>query len=89
MSLSTQPWRFVLLAVPAAMMVHWSITAQAPAPGFANFEGAQTNPIRLSTDSKHLFAVNTANASLSVFDVTQAANRCCCRRFLQGWSQYP
>ncbi len=74
MSLSTQPsWRFVLLAVLAAMMIHWSITAQAPVPGFANFEGAQTNPIRLSNDGTHLFAVNTPNASLSVFNVSQAA----------------
>jgi YVTN family beta-propeller protein len=38
---------------------------------FANFEAAQTNPIRLSADRTRLFAVNTANASLSVFDVTQ------------------
>jgi YVTN family beta-propeller protein len=39
--------------------------------GFADFEAAQTNPIRLSADGTRLFAVNTANASLSVFDVTQ------------------
>jgi YVTN family beta-propeller protein len=44
--------------------------AQAPAPVFANFEEAQTNPVRLSVDGTRLFAVNTANASLSVFDVT-------------------
>jgi YVTN family beta-propeller protein len=44
--------------------------AQAPPPAFANFEESQTNPIRLSPDGTRLFAVNTANASLSVFDVT-------------------
>lgn len=44
----------------------------APVPvGFANFEPAQTNPIRLSSDGTRLFAVNTPNNSLSVFDVTQ------------------
>ncbi len=39
-------------------------------PVFTNFEGSQTSPIRLSPDGTRLFAVNTANASLSVFDVT-------------------
>jgi YVTN family beta-propeller protein len=37
---------------------------------YANFEASQTNPIRLSVDGKRLFAVNTANSSLSVFNVT-------------------
>jgi len=41
---------------------------------YANFEPAQTRPIRLSKDGKHLFAVNTANNSLSVFDVSKPAS---------------
>jgi YVTN family beta-propeller protein len=40
---------------------------------YANFEGAQTNPIRLSPDRSRLFAVNTAAGTLSVFDLAQAA----------------
>jgi YVTN family beta-propeller protein len=44
--------------------------AQAPPAGYANFEGSQTNPVRLSPDGARLFAVNTPNGSLSVFDVT-------------------
>lgn len=40
---------------------------------YANFEPAQTNPIRLSKDGKVLFAVNTANNSLSVFNVSKPA----------------
>src|ERR1700722_11468201 len=44
--------------------------AQAPPAGYANFEGSQTNPVRLSPDGTRLFAVNTPNGSLSVFDVT-------------------
>jgi DNA-binding beta-propeller fold protein YncE len=48
--------------------------AQAPPPSYANFEPAQTNPIRLSADGTRLFAVNTPNNSLSVFDVTQPAS---------------
>src|SRR5439155_7178805 len=35
-----------------------------------NFEGAQTNPLRLSPDGTKLLAVNTPDARLSVFDVT-------------------
>jgi YVTN family beta-propeller protein len=45
----------------------------SPPPGFANFEPAETNPIRLSVDGTRLFAVNTPNNSLSVFDVSQPA----------------
>jgi DNA-binding beta-propeller fold protein YncE len=44
--------------------------AQASSPAYANFEAAQTNPIRLSADGARLFAVNTDNSSLSVFDVS-------------------
>jgi DNA-binding beta-propeller fold protein YncE len=44
--------------------------AQSGAPAYANFEPSQTNPIRISADGTRLFAVNTANSSLSVFDVT-------------------
>jgi DNA-binding beta-propeller fold protein YncE len=41
--------------------------------GYANFEGSQANPIRLSADGTRLFVVNTPNASLSVFNVTTPA----------------
>ncbi|HXI42233.1 MAG TPA: beta-propeller fold lactonase family protein [Bryobacteraceae bacterium] len=44
--------------------------AQVPLSAYVNFEGAQTNPIRLSPDGTRLFVVNTADARLSVFDVT-------------------
>jgi YVTN family beta-propeller protein len=44
--------------------------AQVPLASYVNFEGAQTNPVRLSADGTRLFAVNTPNASLSVFDVS-------------------
>jgi YVTN family beta-propeller protein len=48
--------------------------AQVPPGAYANFEGSQTNPIRLSADGTRLFAVNTADARLSVFDVSFPAN---------------
>jgi DNA-binding beta-propeller fold protein YncE len=45
-------------------------TVHAQAGVFANFEGAQTNPIRLSADGTRLYAVNTPNQTLSVFSLT-------------------
>src|SRR5579862_6930059 len=48
-----------------------SVTAQVPPNQFVNFEGAQTNPVRISADGSRLFAVNTPNASVSVFDLTE------------------
>src|SRR5436190_12989920 len=51
----------------------WSIQVFS-APNYVNFEGKQTSPVRLSADGTRLFAVNTPDARLSVFDVTQASN---------------
>ena len=62
--------RVACLAAFVALLALVTTTAQAPPPAFANFEEAQTNPIRLSADGTRLFAVNTANNTLSVFDVT-------------------
>ena len=55
-----------------SIFVHLTPALQGQAAQPANFEGAQTNPVRLSADGSRLFAVNTANASLSVFDVSRA-----------------
>src|SRR4029077_13554672 len=41
---------------------------------YVNFEGKQTSPIRLSPDGTRLFAVNTPDARLSLFDVSQPSN---------------
>jgi DNA-binding beta-propeller fold protein YncE len=38
---------------------------------YVNFEGKQTSPIRLSPDGTRLFAVNTPDGRLSVYDVRQ------------------
>src|SRR5215469_15632410 len=48
--------------------------SQTSSPGYANFEAAQTNPMRLSADGARLFVANTDNSSLSVFDVTTPAS---------------
>src|SRR5687768_15502482 len=47
-----------------------SLSAQT----FVNFEGKQTAPIRLSPDGSRLFAVNTPDNRLSVFDVSNPQN---------------
>jgi len=41
---------------------------------YVNFEGKQTMPLRLSSDGTRLFVVNTPDARLSVFDITQPSN---------------
>src|SRR5215212_70511 len=41
---------------------------------FVNYEGKQTAPVRLSPDGSRLFAVNTPDNRLSVFDVSSPHN---------------
>lgn len=48
--------------------------AAAGAQNYVNFEGKQTRPICLSPDGTKLFAVNTPDARLSVFDVSHPLN---------------
>ncbi len=54
-----------------ALLLAASLRAQVPATAFVNFEARQTNPVRLSPNRQLLFAVNSADARLSVFNVTQ------------------
>lgn len=63
------PVRFGVLFILLTSFAGY-LPAQVPLNSYANFEGAQTNPIRLSPDGTRLFAVNTADARLSVFDLT-------------------
>ncbi|MBC7820495.1 MAG: beta-propeller fold lactonase family protein, partial [Planctomycetaceae bacterium] len=48
--------------------------ASLSAQPFVNYEGKQTSPVRLSPDGSRLFAVNTADNRLSVFDVSNPKN---------------
>jgi DNA-binding beta-propeller fold protein YncE len=57
-------------AVFAALTI-CPLRAQVPPSSFVNFEGAQTNPIRISADGTRLFALNTPDTRVSVFDLTQ------------------
>src|ERR1041384_7700356 len=49
-------------------------TALSQTTNFVIFEGKQTSPIRLSPDGTRLFAVNTPDSRLSVFDVSNPGN---------------
>lgn len=60
----------LMLSMAAAVAFRLTPTVHGQSAELVNFEGSQTNPIRLSPDGTRLFAVNTANASLSVFDVS-------------------
>ena len=64
----------IIAAVVGLLCFCVRAVAQVPPSEFVNFEGAQTNPIRISADGTRLFAVNTPNGTLSVFDITQPAS---------------
>lgn len=60
--------------LPILVLFFAPVSAQVRSSAFVNFEGAQTNPIRLSRDSTRLFAVNTPDARVSVFDLSQPSS---------------
>src|SRR5690349_15627355 len=62
-------WTAIL---PLFLSLLSSAIAQVPATAFVNFEGHLTNPIRLSPDGKLLFAVNSADGRLSIFNLSQS-----------------
>ena len=61
-----------LCAVLAASLA--LVANSAKAQSYVNFEGKLTRPICLSPDGTRLFAVNTPDARLSVFDVSHPLN---------------
>ena len=48
-------------------------SAQTPPATFKNFEGPQVHPLALTPDGTRLLAVNTPNASLSVFQLASGS----------------
>lgn len=76
--------RLLIVAIAAlSLVVIWLVTApqipvaSAQALGantsFRNFEAPQVHPLALTPDGKHLLAVNSPNASLSVFELSGGA----------------
>src|SRR5215216_5906289 len=61
-----------IIILAAAFLPRIAATQSAiPQSAYVNFEGSQTSPVRLSPDGTRLFAVNTPDARLSVFDLSQ------------------
>jgi YVTN family beta-propeller protein len=60
-----------IIPVLASLVISLTAFAQN---AYVNFEGKQTSPVRLSPDGTRLFAVNTPDARLSVFDVSHPSN---------------
>src|SRR5215470_6658171 len=58
------------MARAGCMPVLWFTVVASAQTAYVNYEGKQTSPIRLSPDGTRLFAVNTPDARLSVFDIT-------------------
>jgi YVTN family beta-propeller protein len=66
--------RFASVPVVCAAALTAFAGIAAAQNSYVNFEGKQTRPICLSPDGTKLFAVNTPDARLSVFDVTHPHN---------------
>src|SRR6202046_5306500 len=65
----------IIVLLTVACLLPGAAKSQVAAGGtFVNFESAQTNPVRLSPDGTRLFAVDTTDARVSVFDVSQSGN---------------
>jgi YVTN family beta-propeller protein len=65
----TRPMAALAAVAIAAAALTLDLNAQDERRSYVNFEGAQTAPIRLSADGEWLYAVNTADARLSVFSL--------------------
>ncbi len=67
-------WLKSLKQLGLAALLGWNAGLPVRAQNsYVNFEGKQTNPLRLSQDGTRLFAVNTPDARVSVFDVSNAS----------------
>ncbi|WP_235685298.1 MULTISPECIES: YncE family protein [Corallococcus] len=68
--MSKNRWRAHARLLCAAVSLFVSSRAAAQAPSFIEFESAHVRPLALSPDGTKLFAVNTPDNRLAVFNVT-------------------
>lgn len=64
---------FVLIALSAFVGVQFSsnsVKASSTGPSFLEFESGQVRPIAMSPDGTKLFATNTPNGTLEIFNIT-------------------
>src|SRR6185437_13592937 len=58
-----------------ALLVCAGAIGASGAPAFVTFESGQVRPLAMSPDGKLLFAANTPNSTLEIFDLTAAPPR--------------
>ena len=63
-------WTTALAALLPLTCATAPIAAVAAAPSFVEFESGHVRPIAMSSDGTKLFAVNTPDNRLSVFNIT-------------------
>ncbi len=71
-ALSSLPFWFLRASALVLAVCGGGVLAQSG--GYVNFESHQTRPACLSPDGRRLFVVNTPDARLSVFDVSNSGN---------------
>ena len=64
--------RSVFLSITTILLILAQGGTAAAQPSFVNFESGQVRPLALSPDGLTLFAVNTPDNHLEIFDVTAA-----------------
>ncbi len=55
-----------------ALVFYGNVSASSNGPSFVEFESGQVRPIAISPDGNTLFAVNTPNGTLEIFNITGA-----------------
>ncbi len=63
-------WLLALCAFTCAEFFPASVSGSSTGPSFVEFESGQVRPIAMSPDGTKLFAVNTPNGALEIFNIT-------------------
>ena len=64
---------FLALLLPLVTAAALAQPTLPPAGGYQNFESGHVRPLAMSADGTRLFAVNTPNGTLEIFDITAEA----------------
>src|SRR5690349_17257879 len=62
----------VTVTLAASFLIHRPASAASTGPSFVEFESGHVRPLALSPDGTELFAVNTPNGTLEIFDLSPA-----------------
>jgi DNA-binding beta-propeller fold protein YncE len=65
-------WLIALCVLTCAQFFPSSVSGASTGPSFVEFESGHVRPIAMSPDGTTLFAVNTPNGALEVFNITPA-----------------